>query len=246
MEQKHQVLIRFTALILILVFISVIMVSPFSTKKVPKSDNLALSSGNNVTITATNPPYHSLIRETAKKFNIDYRLIYSIIKVESRFQSDAVSGHGATGLMQVMPVASADINEDMTDEELSLPEGNINTGINYFASMMDLFKNAGSDDQIRLALAAYNAGPGRIYDAMELAAYIGENPMKWPAVRNVLPFLSKRYYSLHKSIWTDGKPRSGYFGNSRETVAYVDNVMKYYSQYCGEFRVTSNRSKLAE
>ena len=146
MEQKHQVLIRFTALILILVFISVVVVSPFSTKKVPKSDNLALSSGNNVTITATNPPYHSLIRETAKKFNIDYRLIYSIIKVESRFQSDAVSGHGATGLMQVMPVASADINEDMTDEELSLPEGNINTGINYFASMMDLFKNAGSDD----------------------------------------------------------------------------------------------------
>ncbi|MFI5253486.1 MAG: transglycosylase SLT domain-containing protein [Bacteroidota bacterium] len=235
MGKKYQILSRITAFILILVFTSVIIVSPLSVKVRATNDKMSSSSGNNVIVRVVNPPYHLLICQIADKYDIDYRLIYSIIKQESRFQSDAVSDHGATGLMQVMPVCSSENDTDAADIDLSVPEDNIQAGISYFASMMELFKKASPEDQIELALAAYNAGPARIYDAMEVAAYMGENPLKWLPVRNALPLLSMRYYSLHQLVWKDGKPKAGYYGEYHETVSYVESVIKYYSEYKAQF-----------
>ena len=79
-----------------------------------------------------------------------------------------------------------------------------------------------------LALAAYNAGPSRVYDAQELAAYMGEDPSSWRAVAKALPLLSKRYYSLHALVWNDARPKYGYYGSSRQTITYVDRVMNSY------------------
>jgi membrane-bound lytic murein transglycosylase F len=147
--------------------------------------------------------------------------------------------------MQVMPAMDSDTS-DVISPDLNVPEDNIRAGISYFAQMMDLFKNTSPDDQIQLALAAYNAGPARIYDAMELAAYIGENPLQWAPVRNALPMLSMRYYSLHQSVWKDGKPKSGYFGDWRQTVSYVENVMKYYNEYQSQFKRHTLSAKISQ
>jgi membrane-bound lytic murein transglycosylase F len=227
--------IRISTLILIPAFISVIAVTPLSVKSYSGSDNTPAIRSQNVMIRAANPPFHNVIRDIAAQYKLDYRLIFSIIKQESRFQSNAVSEQGATGLMQVMPIANSDTSEEIA-LDLSVPEENIQAGISYFASMMELFKNTNPEDQIKLALAAYNAGPARIYDAMELAAYMGENPLQWSPIRNALPMLSMRYYSLHQSVWKDGKPKSGYFGDWRETVTYVDKVMKNYTDYKSQFK----------
>jgi membrane-bound lytic murein transglycosylase MltF len=64
-----------------------------------------------------------------------------------------------------------------------------------------------------------------------VAAYFHENPASWRAVKDALPLLSKRYYTLHKSIWDREKPKAGWFGNSRETIAYVERIMGYYEEY---------------
>jgi hypothetical protein len=46
-----------------------------------------------------------------------------------------------------------------------------------------------------------------------------------------LPLLSKRFYTLHRSVWGQDRPKSGWFGNAAETVRYVDSVMEYYDDF---------------
>ena len=98
----------------------------------------------------------------------------------------------------------------------------------YLKTLYNLFEGLDEPDRTKLALAAYNAGIGRIYDAQDLAAYLQENPGNWQSIRDALPLLSRRYYTLHQNVWDQEKPRSGWFGNARETVAYVDNVIATY------------------
>ena len=172
-----------------------------------------------------------LIKEYSSEYDIDYRLILAIIEQESQFDDEAQSSRGATGLMQLMPVTSAEVAENLDLKESTISEGNIKSGIFYFAKLSELFNQTSREDQLSLTLAAYNAGPSRIYDAQELAAYMGENPSKWSAIRKVLPLLSKRYYSLHQSVWDDGKPPNGYFGSWRQTITYVQNTLKIYQDY---------------
>lgn len=169
--------------------------------------------------------YKNFTIEKTKPLNLDWRLIWAIIKQESQFDPNAVSARGAQGLMQIHPSTQQDFGMDSLD--VFEPMRNIDVGVSYFSKLYSLFEKANEADRICLALAAYNAGPSRIYDAQELVAYLGEDPLSWRAIQNALPLLSKRYYTLHRSVWDGGKPRYGYFGGWRQTISYVENVLKY-------------------
>ena len=168
----------------------------------------------------------------SSRYGIDFRLILAMIKQESRFNQEAVSERGAQGLMQIMPVTNSEIAEEIDIQDPSLPHENLRAGVYYVAKLSELFKDVKGEDRIRLVLAAYNAGPSRIYDAQELAAYLGEDPHSWSSIRNMLPLLSKRYYSLHHSVWGADRPPNGYYGSANQTIQYVDNIMKTYHAYC--------------
>lgn len=172
-----------------------------------------------------------VIKECSEEYGIDYRLIIALIKQESRFDKEAVSERGAVGLMQIMPVTDAEIREELQIDDSKPSDKHLRVGIYYYSRLFALFQDCSKNDQLSLALAAYNAGPSRIYDAQELAAYMGENPNSWESIRNALPLLSKRYYSLHKAVWNEGKPKNGCFGGWRQTVTFVDNIMDTYQQY---------------
>lgn len=93
------------------------------------------------------------IQKAASKYNLSPGLIKGVIRAESNFQVDAVSRAGAQGLMQLMPA---------TAEELGVTkpfdiDQNIDGGSRYLRKMLDSF---GGD--VKLALAAYNAGPGTV------------------------------------------------------------------------------------
>jgi membrane-bound lytic murein transglycosylase F len=171
----------------------------------------------------------SSVRQYAAEYGVDYRLILAIIRQESRFDREALSDRGASGMMQIMPVTNAEISSQLEILDPGHPRENLRAGIYYFAKLSRLFKNASPDDRMSLALAAYNAGPSRVYDAQELAAYMGEDPSSWRAVAKALPLLSKRYYSLHALVWNDARPKYGYYGSSRQTITYVDRVMNSYA-----------------
>ncbi|HEY6191287.1 MAG TPA: transglycosylase SLT domain-containing protein [Bacteroidota bacterium] len=171
------------------------------------------------------------VKTYSAMYGVDFRLILAIINQESRFDGKALSGRGARGYMQIMPVTNSELREELDLPDPELPLQNIRAGVYYFSKLYALFPCAGENDRLSLALAAYNAGPARIYDAQELAAYVGEDGQRWSSVQSILPLLSKRYYSLHETVWEAGRPPSGYFGESRQTIGYVRAVLKSYAFY---------------
>lgn len=170
------------------------------------------------------------VKMQAARYGFDWRLILAMVRQESRYETEAVSSKGAAGLMQLMPTTGEEVARHLSLSDIEHPEDNIKGGVFYLKTMYGLFQGVDEPDRIKLALAAYNAGIGRIYDAQELAAYLNENPARWSAVRDALPLLSKRFYTLHKNVWEQEKPKAGWFGNSRETVQYVDNVIQTYDE----------------
>ncbi|MBK1692234.1 lytic transglycosylase domain-containing protein [Ectothiorhodospira mobilis] len=93
------------------------------------------------------------VRHYARLNGLDHRLIRAMITVESCFDRHAVSRVGARGLMQLMPATARELGvEDAFD-----PRQNIRGGTTYFARMLQRFH-----EDTRLALAAYNAGPGAV------------------------------------------------------------------------------------
>ena len=106
-------------------------------------------------------PFGNLIREAAKRHGVDERLIISVIRAESNFNPRAVSRRKARGLMQLMPATAARFAvTDVFD-----PAQNIHAGTRYLKELIARYApgNAADLEQgLRLALAAYNAGPERV------------------------------------------------------------------------------------
>lgn len=190
-----------------------------------------VSRGQEETRGESNPPkYSHIVKKYADRYELDWLLILSVMKQESQFKPNAVSNVGAYGLMQIMPVTQAEITEKLGVPEAKTPYNNIRAGSFHLRTLYRIFKDAREEDRIRLTLAAYNAGLGRIFDARQIAAYLGSDPDSWNAVKKTLPLLSRRYYTLHQNIW-EGKPPSGYFGNWRQTTKYVDKVLEHYNEF---------------
>ena len=130
--------------------------------------------------TETSNAYDSLIGEASQLLNLSFPLLKAMIKVESNFNSKAVSKSGALGLMQIMP------------ENLKLlkirdpfdPRDNIIGGATYLKEMMKRFNG-----RLPLALAAYNAGPSTVarYNAI-------------PPIKETEDYVKKvmKYFYLYK------------------------------------------------
>lgn len=176
--------------------------------------------------------YGGVVKRYSQEYGLDWRLVLAVMKVESGFSRDVESDKGATGLMQIMPVTSNEVAKTLDIKDMAHPMNNIRGGVFYLRRLYNLFDGAEELERTRLTLAAYNAGVGRVYDAQVLAAYLHNDPRKWEAVKEALPLLSKRYYTLHRSVWDQDRPKTaGWFGNSKETIAYVDRVMDCYNDY---------------
>jgi soluble lytic murein transglycosylase-like protein len=98
-------------------------------------------------------PFHLEIVKAAERAGIDPALVHAVIRVESGYNASAVSPKGAMGLMQVMPGTARRFGVD----DLLKPGASISAGTQYLSHLMRIF---GGD--LRLALAAYNAGEGAV------------------------------------------------------------------------------------
>jgi soluble lytic murein transglycosylase-like protein len=97
--------------------------------------------------------YDQLINASSARYGVDAQLIRSVIQTESGYNSDAISKSGAKGLMQLMDATAASLGVSNSYD----PEQNINGGTKFLGYL--LHKYEGNE---QVALAAYNAGPGRI------------------------------------------------------------------------------------
>jgi soluble lytic murein transglycosylase-like protein len=97
--------------------------------------------------------YANEITKAANTYHLPEKLIASVMKQESNFNPNATSSAGATGLMQLMPQTAKFLGVTNRID----PEQNIMGGAKYLRQMLDKF-----DNNLSLALAAYNAGPGNV------------------------------------------------------------------------------------
>jgi len=98
-----------------------------------------------------NGVYAGMARDAARRHGIPEDLFLRLVKQESNFNPRAISSKGAIGLAQLMPGTASDLRVDPND-----PAQNLEGGARYLKQQYKTFGNW------RLALAAYNAGPGAV------------------------------------------------------------------------------------
>lgn len=101
------------------------------------------------------PAYQPTVRELSRRFDLSPGLIEALVWQESRWRTGAVSSAGARGLAQLMPGTARYLGVNADD-----PFQNLEGGARYLREQLDRF-----DGNLEKALAAYNAGPGRVIDA---------------------------------------------------------------------------------
>lgn len=125
--------------------------------------------------------YDAVIAEAAGRAGIDPALLHAVIAIESAYDARAVSERGAAGLMQLMPETARQFGvADVFD-----PADNVRGGARYLAELLKRFEY-----DLRLALAAYNAGEAavlkygkRVPPYRETSAYVPKVIAKYRKLR---------------------------------------------------------------
>ena len=157
--------------------------------------------------------FEAQIQKQAKRYNLSPHLVRGLIRQESSFRPRAVSPANAAGLMQIVPITAKDIARFLKwkkplniPEDMFDPDLNIRFGSSYMSRMVNAF-----DGHVPLALAAYNAGIGRM--------------RRWINQRPDLGVDEKKLDSSPESeIWIDELPW-------KETRHYVKAVLRNYFIY---------------
>ncbi len=171
--------------------------------------------------------YNDIYEEEIKSIAVDKRynwiLISSVIYQESRFNNNARSWAGASGLMQLMPETAARFGVDDTSD----PVQSIRAGYEYLLWLDNRLVGLVPDsrERVKFVLASYNVGLGHVMDAIRLAEKLGKDSQVWTDCVETCLLLkaNPKYYS-------DPVVKYG-FCRGTETVAYVKNVLDRYGNY---------------
>ena len=151
-----------------------------------------------------------LFERYAGMYGFDPMLVAAQGYQESGLNHDTKSHAGAVGIMQLLPSTAADAAVGIPN--IQSPEDNIHAGIKYLAHLRDRFFNEESltpQVRVQFALAAYNAGPGRVRQFRGRAQGLGLDP----------------------NLWFNHVEVAAYDIVGRETPRYVANIYKYYIAY---------------
>lgn len=134
--------------------------------------------------------YRLLVLTLSRQYQIDPRLIAAIATVESRWDAQAVGGHGEIGLMQILPDTASFVARSigLAEYDLRDPATNLELGTAYLAALFGQYGSLGG------ALAAYNGGPraahqGEGHPYARKVLRLHQNPSSQPPGAPVKPAL---------------------------------------------------------
>jgi soluble lytic murein transglycosylase-like protein len=148
----------------------------------PPSSAYRLISGDPLSSTQTHgrTRFETEVREAAVRHGLDPLLVHAVIRAESGYDPRAVSRKGAAGLMQLMPQTAARFG---VADRFAVEE-NLRGGTRYLRELLDLF-----DGDLRLALAAYNAGEAAVLRS-------GRRVPRYPETQEYVRRVQAHYKSL--------------------------------------------------
>jgi soluble lytic murein transglycosylase-like protein len=142
-----------------------------------QSANAKIATANFHGPMATSADIDGAIEEAAARHNVDPNLVRAVVKVESNFNPNAVSRKGAMGLMQLMPATARQLKVKNPFD----PEQNVDAGVRHLKQLLESY---GGD--VKLTLAAYNAGAGAVARSAGVPHYI--------ETQNYVRRITKLYY----------------------------------------------------
>ncbi len=151
-----------------------------------------------------------LFSNMANRYQLDWLLLVAQGYQESGLNQELVSNAGAVGIMQVLPSTAA--GEPFYIRDIKKVDSNVHAGVMYMRYLIDQYFNDPEIDLLNrhlLALAAYNAGPGRVGQLRKMAKAKGLNP----------------------NVWFDNVEIIAAQEIGKETVTYVSNIYKFYASY---------------
>jgi soluble lytic murein transglycosylase len=150
--------------------------------------------------------YESTVLKYSKEYELNPYLIYSLIRVESKFDTQAISPKDARGLMQITSQTGRYISKllsesDFNEAMLLTPDTNIKYGAFYFRKLLKDF-----DNNMNCALAAYNGGEGNVRKWIKTNSN-GQNALNitdipFSETRQYLKRVNK-YFSIYKFLYSN-------------------------------------------
>ena len=162
--------------------------------------------------TRTRDDYDDVFRKYSKRFfgpGFDWQYFKAQGMAESGLAADATSHAGARGIMQLMPSTYRAIQT--TNPELKAidhPESNIAAGIMYDRDLWRTYQDHPDEERLRFMFGGYNAGPGTMRRAKNVARNEQLDEYRWTSVQRVAPRVQRWRY--------------------RETLGYVERIGQNY------------------
>lgn len=135
-----------------IITVSCALMYPHKTIEHNKKNVTILIQNDTIEIQKPQNQVDMFVQKYSEEYDVPQDLIYAVIRAESKGKHNSKSHKGAIGIMQLMPSTAKWLEVDPHDLE-----DNIKGGVKYLSMQLKTFK------QTKLALAAYNAGPGNVY-----------------------------------------------------------------------------------